>query len=90
MYAMSQTRRELAPTIEVQMTSSTGKKNITVLPDSGSEITAAGKDILKYLDHHPHNFLPSNVSSMSPIGRIAITIHLEGKQSTDDLHVILG
>ena len=97
MYAMSQTRRELAPTIEVQMTSSTGKKNTTVLPDSGAEITAAGKDILKYLDHHPHNFLPStivprtvNVSSISPIGRIAITIHPEGKQSTDDLHVILG
>ena len=41
MYAMSQTRREPAPTIEVRMTSSTGKKNVTVLPDSGAEITAA-------------------------------------------------
>ena len=97
MYAMNQTRREPAPTIEVQMTSSTGKKNITVLPDSGAEITAAGKDILKYLDHHPHNLLPSTIaprtvngSSMSPIGRIPITIHLEGKQCTDDLHVIPG
>ena len=67
------------------------------MPDSGVEITAAGKDILKYLDHHPHNLLPSTIvprtvngSSMSPIGRIPITIHLEGKQCTDDLHVIPG
>ena len=97
MYAMSQTRREPASTIEVQMTSSTHKKNTMVLPDSGAEITAAGKDILKYLDHHPPNLLLSTIvprtvsgSSMSPIGRIPITIHLEGKQCMDNLHVIPG
>ena len=97
MYAMSQTRKEPAPTIEVQMTSLTGKKNITVLPDSGAEITAAGMGILKYLDHYPHNLLPSTIvprtvngSNMLPIGRIPITIHLEGKQYTDNLYVIPG
>ena len=96
-YAMSQIRKEPAPTIEVQVSSSMDKKNIMVLPDSGAEITAAGKDILEYLDHHPHNLLLSttmprtvNESSMLPIGKIPITIHLEGKQCTDDLHIIFG
>ena len=97
MYAITQTRREPAPTIEVQMLSSTGPKNIRVLPDSGAEITAAGKEILAYLDHHPDNLLPSTVipravngNSMTPIGRIPIVIHLQGKKYTDDLHIIPG
>ena len=97
MYAMCQTGGDSAPTIEMQVTSSTGKRNITVLPDSGAEVSAAGKDILEYLDYHPHNLLPLTIvprtvngSSMLPIGRIPITIHLEGKQCTDDLHIIPG
>ena len=97
MYAITQTRREPAPTIEVQMLSSNGTKNIRVLPDSGAEITAAGKEILAYLDHHPDNLLPSTVipravngNSMTPIGRIPIVIHLQGKRYTDDLHIIPG
>ena len=60
-YAMSQIRKQPAPTNEVQVSSSTDKKNIMVLPDSGAEITAAGKDILEYLDLHPHNLLLSTV-----------------------------
>ena len=48
MYAMT-TRREPAPTIEVQVSSSTGAKSIRVLPDSGAEITATGKETLAYL-----------------------------------------
>ena len=89
MYAMTQIRRDPAPIIEVQVSSSTGKENIMVLPDSGAEITAAaaaGKDILKCLDHHAHNLLPSTIvlrtvngSSMLLIGRIPIAIHLQGK-----------
>ena len=97
MYAITQTRREPAPTIEVQMLSSTGPKDIRVLPDSGTEITAAGKEILVYLDHHPDNLLPSTViprtvngNSMTPIGRIPIVIHLQGKKYTDDLHIVPG
>ena len=48
MYAMT-TRREPAPTIEVQVSSSMGAKSIRVLPDSGAEITAAGKETLAFL-----------------------------------------
>ena len=62
MYAMTQTTREPAPTIEIQVSSSLGTKGIRVLPDSGAEITAAGKETLAYLDHHPDNLLPSTVS----------------------------
>jgi len=50
-----------------------------------------------YLDHHPDNLIPStfmpkavNGNSMTPIGRVPTTIHLQGKQYTDDLHIIPG
>ena len=97
MYATTHTRREPWPTIEEQVFSSTGTKSLGVLPDSGAEITAAGKDVLTYLDHHPDNLFPSTVipravngSSMTPLGRIPIAIHLQGKQYTDALHIIPG
>lgn len=97
MYAVGQTQWSLAPTIEVEVSSLAGTKTVTVLPDSEAEITAAGKDILEHLDHHPDNLLPSTViptavnrHSMTPIGRIPITIHLQGKQYTDDLYIIPG
>ena len=48
MYAMTQVRRE--PGVST--------KSIRVLPDSEAEITAAGKETLAYLDHHPDNLLP--------------------------------
>ena len=97
MYAMTQVRKEPAPTIKVYMSSWAGKRSVTVLPDSGTEITAAGTEIFDCLDHHPDNLLPSTVipravngSSMIPIGRIPITKYLQGKQCTDDLHIIPG
>ena len=81
----------------MQVPSSTGTKSITVLPDFEAEITAAGKDVLTYLGHHPDNLLPSNVipravsgNNMTPIGMIPITIHLQGKQYTDNIHIIPG
>ena len=61
MYAMTQVRKEPAPTIKVYMSSWAGKRSVTVLPDSGTEITAAGTEIFDCLDHHPDNLLPSTV-----------------------------
>ena len=58
---MTQTRRELASTIEVQVLSSMSTKSIRVLPDSGAEITAARKETLAYPDHNLDNLLPSTV-----------------------------
>ena len=85
--SMTQVRKESAPTIKVYMLSWADKRSVTVLPDSGAEITAAGTEILDYLDHHPDNFLPSTVipravngSSIMPIGRIPITIYLQDRQ----------
>ena len=97
MYGLVQPRRESALTIRVQISTSTGRKDVTVLPDSGAYITAAGEEILTYLDHHQNNLLPSTITpkavngnSMTPIGRVPTTIHLQGKQYTDDLHIIPG
>ena len=94
---MTKTRRELASTIEVQVLSSMSTKSIRVLPDSGAEITAARKETLAYPDHNLDKLLPSivlpravNGNNITTIDRITIVIHLQGKQYTDDLHIIQG
>ena len=59
LYNMSDHKTEPVPTIMVSISSSTGTRNIKVLPDSGADISAAGQDIMRYLGHYKSNLVPS-------------------------------
>ena len=88
---------EPAPTIVLQVTSSTGTHHLDVLPDSGADISAAGQKVLKILGQHVDNILPSDINprtvnglSMTPLGRLPVTITLGTKTYQDDLHIYPG
>ena len=51
LYTVQETATEPAPTITVQISSSTGTRDLNVLPDSGADISAAGQEVLAYLGH---------------------------------------
>ena len=51
-----------APTIEIQMSSLNSNTTAVALPDSGAEISIAGHGLLKSLNEHPDNLLPSTTS----------------------------
>ena len=74
-----------------------GTHELTVLPDSGADISAARKDILACLGCHPDNLLPSAVipkavkgQNTTPLGCIPVTFHLLQQQYKDDLHFFPG
>ena len=97
LYTMKERKAEPAPTIMVQISSSTGTRYIEVLPDSGADISAAGQGILKVLGQHIDDILPSNISprtvngtSMTPLGRVPVTIQLGKAVYEDDLHIYPG
>ena len=86
-----------APTITVSVKSSAGTKLIRMLPDSGADISAAGQEILHLLGHHADNIQPSGISpravngtTMSPLGKIPVTLQLGGRSCQDDLHIYPG
>ena len=70
---------EPAPTITVQMaTHSRTARSVTVLSDSGADISAAGQAIVGILGHRLDNLTPSEISPravnracMKPLGKIA-------------------
>ena len=81
----------------VSISSSTGNKNIKVLPDSGADISAAGQHIMRYLGHYKSNLVPSiitprtvNGSRMTPVGKIPVIIQLKDRQYKDDIHICPG
>ena len=83
-----------APTIPVHMTSLNGNSTISVLPDSGADISVAGLAMLKSLDEHPDNLLPSNITpravngtTMYPVGRLPVTMSLGTEEYADDFHI---
>ena len=85
---------EPAPTIVVRMTALNGSVAFPVLPDSGADISVAGPDVLKSLNDHPDNLLPSSVkpravngTSMSPIGKLPVSISLGDTEYSDVLHI---
>ena len=97
LYTMTEVKAEPAPTITVQISSSTGTRHIEVLPDSGADISAAGQGTMKILGQHIDNLLPSNISprtvngtSMTPLGRIPVTIQLGEAMYKDNLHIYPG
>ena len=85
---------EHAPTISIHVTSLNGSADMSILPDSGADISVAGTSTLTQLREHHDNLLPSsltphavNGTSMQPIGMLPVTLHLEGISYEEDLHV---
>ena len=86
-----------APTIPIHISSLNGSIDTEVLPDSGADISAAGKEILSHLGEHVDNLLPSEIipraangTRMRPIGKIAVLFQLGHRKYTDDLHIYPG
>ena len=97
LYNIIGSKAEPAPTISVQMTSSERTALVTVLPDSGADISAAGQTIVGMLGHHLDNLAPSEISPravngacMKPVGKIPVTISLQGRTCRDDMHIFPG
>ena len=87
---------EPAPTIRVHVASLNGNTTIPVLPDSGADISVAGPSMLEKLNEHPDNLLPSNVrpravngNTMTPIGKLPVTISLGRVTYSDEVHIYL-
>ena len=83
-----------APTISVHMSSLNGQASVHALPDSGADISVAGKPLLEHLHEHPDNLLPSDVTpravngtTMRPIGKLPVTLSLGTWEYTDDFHI---
>ena len=92
LYMVQETATESAPTITVQISSSTGIRDLNVLPDPRADISATGKEVLEYLGHHIDNIPPSHISprtvnglSMTPLGKVPVTIKLGKQIYQDDL-----
>ena len=85
---------EPAPTVHVELLSLNGQASVQVLPDSGADISVAGRALLSHLQEHPDKLLPSNVtpravngSLMRPIGRLPVTITLGTAVYAEDFHI---
>ena len=75
LYNVTEEKSEAAPTIRVNISSSSGTKQVEVLPDSGADISAAGQGILRILRQH---------------GKVPVRLQLEGRSYDDDLHIYPG
>jgi len=80
---MQEAITEPAPRVTVSILSTTGTHQVEVLPDSGADISAAGQQVFSSMGHHIDNILTSNITpktvnglSMTPLGRILVTIRL--------------
>ena len=56
LYNIGSNRAKPAPTITVQISSSTGMKDVKVLPNSGADISAAGQEVMRHLGQHKNNY----------------------------------
>ena len=63
------THAESAPTIDVTLESANGQAELSVLPDSGADISAAGPELLEALGTNVQNLLPTDVSPKVADGR---------------------
>ena len=85
---------DLAPTIGIQITSLNGNAEVRTLPDSGADISVAGKAALWSLGEHEDNLLPSQIipkavngTKMKPVGKLPVTFKLGHHKYVDDLHI---
>ena len=97
LYGIAGSKAEPAPTIMVQMTSASRTMPVTVLPDSGADISAAGQALTGILGLYVDNLTPSEISPravngacMKPLGKIPVTISLQGRNYKDDVHIFAG
>jgi len=68
-----------APLITVNITSTNGSHDIKVLPDSGADILASGREILTHLNEQLRTLTPSDVvpktvngTKMFPLGKLPV------------------
>ena len=85
---------EPAPVIKILVTSANGSRELEVLPDSGADISAAGKEVLQHLHENITSLLPSTVipkavngTRMHPLGKIPVKFHLGNREYDDELHI---
>ena len=76
------------------MSSLNGQSMVKVLPDSGADISVAGRDLLEHLHELPGNLLPTNVTpravngtKIHPLGKIPVTLSLGAHQYTDNVYI---
>ena len=69
---------------------------VSVLPDSGADVSVAGLAVLESLNEYPDNLLPSKVipravngTTMSPIRKLPVTVSLNTAQlqCVDEFHI---
>ena len=91
------TTAETAPTIGIRILTVNGSCDTLALPDSGADISAAGPQLLKLLNEHTLNLLPSEVTpktanghKMQPLGKLPVTFQLCGKDHREDMHIYPG
>ena len=83
-----------APKIPIHITSPNGSTSVSVLPDSGTDISTAREAILQHLNKHVNNLLPSSVipkvangTEMHPVEKLPITLKLGSKEFPNKLHI---
>ena len=83
-----------APTILIKLSSLNGSCHTDVLPDSGADISAAGEPLLRLLNDHVYNLLPSEIiphtangRKMYPLGYLPVTFTIGSRQYTDNVHI---
>ena len=83
-----------APLINLDVISANGSCYTKALPDSGADISAAGKTILSTLNEHINTLLPSTVipkvvngAEIFPLGRLPVTFYLGSTEYHNHLHI---
>ena len=75
-------------------TSTNGSRELEVLLDSGADISAAGAEMLQYLNEHVGSLYPSTVTpkavngtKLHPLGKFPVKLHLGSCDFEGDLHI---
>jgi len=83
-----------APTIQIHVASLNGSSEIEMLPDSGADISATGRELLMLLGEHVDNIPPSGITpqavngmTMKPLGKLPVTLHLGDKQYCSNIRL---
>ena len=88
------TAAEPAPIILSHLPTNKRSYQTQVLPDSGADISAAGQDLLEYLDEHTDHLVPSQIipqaangQKMHSLGKMVVKFQLGDKQYSNDIHI---
>ena len=88
------TNAESAPTIGVTLESAIGQAELSVLPDSGADISAAGPQLPDALGTNVQNLLPTDVSPkvadgrpMKALGAIPVRIRLHERTVATTIYI---